>query len=188
MQPEHAQRNYGLTRLMPMLVFWGTALCLLGADAINGSTVQDIDDIARQLQIADLLRDGDWHDLTWPFLSMPEPYVSPWSRLVDIPYVLLTWLFQPVLGQESAFAVARFLVPLLWLIPYAWLAARLIEEILDGRPSLVQTGTAAAASLFAVIEFMPNRIDHHNVQIVLLLALCLSVVSQHKFAGILLGF
>ena len=187
MQPENTSLRSRLSSLLPIGTFLLIAIGLLAGDAVNGSTVQDIDDIARRLQIADLLRDGEWHDLTWPFLAMPEPYVSPWSRLVDLPYVLVTWLFQPALGQDAAFEIARFVVPLLWLIAYAWLAVRLIREILGEQPSLPQIGAAAVASLFAVIEFMPNRVDHHNVQIVLLLALCLGIVSKHRFAGILVG-
>jgi hypothetical protein len=186
-QPENTSLRSRLSSLLPIGTFLLIAIGLLAGDAVNGSTVQDIDDIARRLQIADLLRDGEWHDLTWPFLAMPEPYVSPWSRLVDLPYVLVTWLFQPALGQDAAFEIARFVVPLLWLIAYAWLAVRLIREILGEQPSLPQIGAAAVASLFAVIEFMPNRVDHHNVQIVLLLALCLGIVSKHRFAGILVG-
>lgn len=187
MQPENTSLRSRLSSLLPIGTFLLIAIGLLAGDAVNGSTVQDIDDIARWLQIADLLRDGEWHDLTWPFLAMPEPYVSPWSRLVDLPYVLVTWLFKPALGQDAAFEIARFVVPLLWLIAYAWLAVRLIREILGEQPSLPQIGAAAVASLFAVIEFMPNRVDHHNVQIVLLLALCLGIVSKHRFAGILVG-
>ena len=187
MQPENTSLRSRLSSLLPIGTFLLIAIGLLAGDAVNGSTVQDIDDIARRLQIADLLRDGEWHDLTWPFLAMPESYVSPWSRLVDLPYVLVTWLFQPALGQDAAFEIARFVVPLLWLIAYAWLAVRLIREILGEQPSLPQIGAAAVASLFAVIEFMPNRVDHHNVQIVLLLALCLGIVSKHRFAGILVG-
>lgn len=187
MQPENTSLRSRLSSLLPIGTFLLIAIGLLAGDAVNGSTVQDIDDIARRLQIADLLRDGEWHDLTWPFLAMPEPYVSPWSRLVDLPYVLVTWLFHPAFGQDAAFEIARFVVPLLWLIAYAWLAVRLIREILGEQPSLPQIGAAAVASLFAVIEFMPNRVDHHNVQIVLLLALCLGIVSKHRFAGILVG-
>ena len=187
MQPENTSLRSRLSSLLPIGTFLLIAIGLLAGDAVNGSTVQDIDDIARRLQIADLLRDGEWHDLKWPFLAMPEPYVSPWSRLVDLPYVLVTWLFQPALGQDAAFEIARFVVPLLWLIAYAWLAVRLIREILGEQPSLPQIGATAVASLFAVIEFMPNRVDHHNVQIVLLLALCLGIVSKHRFAGILVG-
>ncbi|HBN93309.1 MAG TPA: hypothetical protein DD397_12150, partial [Hyphomonas sp.] len=162
-QPENTSLRSRPSSLLPIGTFLLIAIGLLAGDAVNGSTVQDIDDIARRLQIADLLRDGEWHDLKWPFLAMPEPYVSPWSRLVDLPYVLVTWLFQPALGQDAAFEIARFVVPLLWLIAYAWLAVRLIREILGEQPSLPQIGAAAVASLFAVIEFMPNRVDHHNV-------------------------
>ena len=179
--------NAGLRPAWPALVFLLVALVMLGADALNGSAVHDIDDIARRLQIADLLQDGNWHDPDWPFLSMPDPYASPWSRLVDLPYVLITWALEPVLGPQAAFAAARFVVPLLWLIAYAGLAAQLIRHILGDHPGLPAMAAAAFASLFAVIEFMPDRVDHHNVQIVLLLAACLGIVSRHRHAGILLG-
>lgn len=187
MQSHATLQGRGFRSLQPMLLFLAVAIALLIADGFNGSTMQDVDDVARRLQIADLLKDGEWYDLTWPYIAMPEAYVSPWSRLVDFPYVVITTLLEPLFGQDRAFDAARFIVPLLWLVAYAWLAARLIHEILDEHPTLLQTGVAALASLFAIIEFIPYRIDHHNVQIVLLLAACLGLVSRHRLAGILLG-
>jgi len=184
---DHTRKNKRLTSLFPMAVFLTTAICLLGLDAVNGSAVQSVDDFARRLQITDLLADDDWYDLTWPFLAMPGPYVSPWSRLVDLPYVLVTWLFQPALGQDTAFAVARFIVPPLWLVAYAWLGVNLIREIRGKTPGLRVLAISVVASYFAILEFMPNRIDHHNVQMVLLFAFCLGIISPHRHAGILIG-
>ncbi len=68
------------------LLFLVTGIGLLLLDGPPGASfAADVDDIARKLQIADLLRDGPWHDLSWPVLAMPGAYVTPRSRLVDAP-------------------------------------------------------------------------------------------------------
>jgi len=184
---KHRPAGAYLSRNLPVFLFLAVSIVILVIDSVNGSSVKDIDDIARKLQIRDLLTDGDWYDLTWPFLATDPAYTSPWSRLVDLPYILVTKLFQPVLGMESAFLVARFIVPPLWLAAYSYLAVKLMKVFLGEDLRLAHVAAAAAASLFAVIEFMPTRIDHHNVQMVFLLMVCLGVVSSHRYAGILLA-
>lgn len=170
------------------LLFLATGIGILLLDGPPGASfAADIDDIARKLQIADLLRDGQWHDLTWPFLAMPDAYVTPWSRLVDAPYVMVTWLLSLFMDPDAAYAAARLVVPPLWFVAYAALAARVIQHISGPHLRALPIIAAAVASLFALPEFYPGRIDHHNVQLVLMLALCLGLVSPHRHAGVLIG-
>tara|TARA_R110002072_G_scaffold241808_1_gene400679 strand:+ start:100 stop:1872 length:1773 start_codon:yes stop_codon:yes gene_type:complete len=170
------------------LLFLATGIGILLLDGPPGASfAADIDDIARKLQIADLLRDGQWHDLSWPFLAMPDAYVTPWSRLVDAPYVFVTWLLDPFMEPSAAFAAARLIVPPLWFVAYAALAARVIQHLSGPHLRALPIIAAAVASLFALPEFYPGRIDHHNVQLVLMLALCLGLVSPHPYAGVLIG-
>lgn len=170
------------------LLFLVTGIGVLLLDGPPGASfAADVDDIARKLQIADLLHDGRWHDLSWPILAMPDAYVTPWSRLVDTPYVIVTWLLGLFMAPDAAFAGARLVVPPLWFTAYAALAARLIQHISGPHLRALPIIAAAVASLLALPEFYPGRIDHHNVQLVLMLALCLGLVSPHKHAGVLIG-
>ena len=167
----------------PATPFWQ----LFAIFILVGACVFLLDDIARKLQIMDLLRDGQWHDPTWPFLAMPEPYYSPWSRLVDAPYVLVTWVLSPFTGTETAFGLSRLIVPVLWFGVYAVLAVRIMQRLTPSGLNALSIGIAALCAFLAIAEFHPGRIDHHNVQLVLMLVLCLGLVSPHRHAGVLIG-
>ena len=173
-------------QLFAIFILVGACVFLLDG-APGASFAADVDDIARKLQIMDLLRDGQWHDPTWPFLAMPEPYYSPWSRLVDAPYVLVTWALSPFTGTETAFGLSRLIVPVLWFGVYAVLAVRIMQRLTPYGLTALSVGIAALCAFLAIAEFHPGRIDHHNVQLVLMLALCLGLVSPHRHAGVLIG-
>ena len=173
-------------QLFAIFILVGVCVFLLDG-APGASFAADVDDIARKLQIMDLLRDGQWHDPTWPFLAMPEPYYSPWSRLVDAPYVLVTWALSPFTGPETAFGLSRLIVPVVWFGVYAMLAVRIMQRLTPSGLSALSVGIAALCAFLAIAEFHPGRIDHHNVQLVLMLALCLGLVSPHRHAGVLIG-
>ena len=78
-------------RLWPsLLVLLLISIFIILADShAGGSFTQDIDDELRHVQIQDLLRDGEWFDPVIPLIEQPSPYVSPWSRLVDAPYIFI---------------------------------------------------------------------------------------------------
>lgn len=176
----------------PFWLLFG-AFLLVGAGILlmdgppGNSYLSDVDDIARRLQIADLLRDGQWHDPSWPFLHIPDVYMSPWSRLVDAPYVFITWALSLFTDTDNAFRIARLVVPVLWFISYVALAVRVMQHLTGGAVRAVPVAVAALASFLVMPEFYPGRIDHHNVQLVLMMALCLGLVSPHRHAGILIG-
>jgi hypothetical protein len=101
--------------------------------------------------------------------------------------VFVTWLLGLFMGPQAAFSAARLVVPPLWFVAYAALAARVIQHLSGPRLRALPVIAAAIASLLALPEFYPGRIDHHNVQLVLMLALCLGLVSPHRHAGVLIG-
>ncbi|MEH6808008.1 MAG: hypothetical protein V7651_04100 [Hyphomonas oceanitis] len=164
----------------------GAGLLLMDGPPGN-SYLSDVDDIARRLQIADLLTDGQWHDASWPFLQTPDVYQSPWSRLVDAPYVFITWALSPFMGTDGGFRIARLVVPPLWFVVYAALTVRVMQHLTGRRPGSIAVGMAALASFLVMPEFYPARIDHHNVQLVLMMALSLGLVSPNRHAGLLVG-
>lgn len=138
---------------------------LFAVDSLDGASFYaDVDDKMRMLQIRDLLGDGKWHDLTMPFISMPEPYVSPWSRLVDAPYVFLTWFFGLFFPVETALQIATKIWPPLLFVPFAWLVREMAVSVKGAALSVAETVAFLAILVFAALEFSPGRIDHHNMQ------------------------
>jgi hypothetical protein len=138
---------------------------LFAVDSLDGASFYaDVDDKMRLLQIRDLLGDGQWHDLTMPFISMPEPYFSPWSRLVDAPYVLLTSFFGLFFPAETALGIATSIWPPLLFVAFAWLVWGMAVRVKGSALSVAETVAFLAVLIFASLEFSPGRIDHHNAQ------------------------
>ncbi|TPP11488.1 hypothetical protein [Rhizobium glycinendophyticum] len=160
----------GVWRLV--VVAWVVSFAILLFDLADGTLyLGDTDDVLRALQIRELLRSGNWFDRTLPFISMPEPYVSPWSRLVDLPYLVVAKGLALVVGDEAGLKAAFLIWPPVMLAGYCLLVVSIIKEMLPegkvlGTPVLVVTVLAMALSIW---EFSPGRIDHHNVQLLAIL-------------------
>ncbi|WP_193176088.1 hypothetical protein [Oricola nitratireducens] len=168
----------------PLLAFLLAGLAVIVLDLADGNRYMvDVDDRMRALQIRDLLADGNWFDRTLPFLSMPEAYVSPWSRLVDLPYYLTTLALRPFLGADAAFAVSTAVWPVLIFAGFALLAARVMRIVNQGRLSVPQGFFSAILMIFALWEFVPGRIDHHNFQLTLMMAMLAGLVDPSAVRG-----
>lgn len=131
----------------------------------------DVDDRLRALQIADLLADGQWFDRTLPFIAMPEPYVSPWSRLVDLPYAGISLLLTPILGGENALQIASHAVPPLLAFAFAYLALLVMRSLTETAPAIAQLAVVALTMTYALWAFAPGRVDHHNMQLLAMMAM-----------------
>ncbi|MGE6740708.1 hypothetical protein ACQKGC_10570 [Allorhizobium pseudoryzae] len=161
-----------------------TAVLLVGFDILyDRFFYRDIDDILRGIQIRQFLEHGGWYDLTIRGIDMPGAYVSPWSRLIDLPYIVMARILQFFLPSETAIEWAfRLWQPVLLLaFCLLWLGT---ARKLSGKLSIEPVHVVAAFALMPLTlwEFTPGRIDHHNVQIVVLM-LVLYGVSCWSFSG-----
>lgn len=168
-------------------------LCLLLAllDWGDGQNFYgDIDDEMRELQIRHLfLEGGHWFDLGLPVIAMPEPYTSPWSRLIDLPFVAIASLLSPVFGPEHALRMAFQIWPPLMLVGFSALIASFFSPqmrvgVRISYPILI---TSTVFMAFAVWEFLPGRIDHHNMQIIGLMMICVGLERWSRSGGMLIG-
>ncbi|MDP9836866.1 hypothetical protein J2T09_001611 [Neorhizobium huautlense] len=150
----------------------------------------DIDDQIREVQIHHLMfGGGSWWDLGLPAVALPEPYVSPWSRLIDAPYVLIASLLTPVFGPETALGLAFDIWPPVMLAVFS-LQCAVIYRRMSVAASLLGYVVVASATIlmaFALWEFVPGRIDHHNAQIVALMAILCGLVRWDRAGGWLVG-
>ena len=154
------------------------------------SAALDVDDRLRRLQIEDLLSDGRWYDLRLPRVSLPDGviYESHWSRLVDLPYWSLTRVLDLFMTTEQALHVASFLIPPLLFILFVWLTVTTVRDLLGRNPNLLQLMALVALLSQIAYEFVPLRIDHHNMQCLCLAGIArgLSLKTPLK-AGLLIG-
>jgi hypothetical protein len=172
------------------LVVYAAALCLCALDLIDGQAfLGDIDDLMREIQIRQLMSPaGDWWDLNLPMIATPDAYFSPWSRLVDLPYVVITKLLSPLLS-ERAISASFLIWPPLLLGVYSFLAASVVARTIAVR-SLRDGMVVVAATilmLFSVWEFVPGRIDHHNMQLVALMAIVAGLARFDRAGGVMVG-
>jgi hypothetical protein len=142
-------------------------------------TLADTDDAMRLTQVHDFLRGQGWFDLHQARLDPPAGYDSHWSRLIDAGLAGLYLLFHQFVDGALAERLMRVVWPLLWLIP-AMLGAAATAWRLAGRDAAVVTLLLAAVGLPAFQQFLPGRIDHHNVQIALAAATLAATVWSDR--------
>ncbi len=181
----------GLSRVLFFLCLIFIGFLLMFLDGLDGRFRRiDIDDALRRIEVIQLLADSRWFDRTLDAIRMPEPYVSPWSRLVDLPYVLLTWMIEPFVERQGAVNVAFLIWPPVLFMVFSLLATAILFRVKrDGSRGVPFWQLVAMVILAApaILEFEPGRIDHHNVQILLLLFFVYGVLRDDVAGGFLAG-
>jgi hypothetical protein len=149
--------------LAAWLLFAGIALWLTR----TGLSL-DTDNAMRLAQVRDLLAGQGWFDTVQHRMNTPYGLPMHWSRLADAPLALLSLVSEHV---------ALIAWPLLLFAAVLLLLARLADR-LGGRMAAgaVLVLTLLCPELYAI--FAPGNIDHHGLQLVLMLAALTGVVEQ----------
>lgn len=127
----------------------------------------DTDDAMRMVQARDLMAGQSWYDMTAHRMDPPAGVFMHWSRVVDVPLVLLVKLFGLFAGPPQAEALARLVFPLALLAGLYAAVAWVAGQIGDRAQQIAAIAlTFAMGPVFG--QFVPGRIDHHAPQIVLL--------------------
>jgi hypothetical protein len=161
--------------------------------AVTAETLMDTDDAMRLVEVREFLAGKAWYDLNQPRVEPPHGLWSHWSRLIDAGLAGLYLLFRPFVDAPLAERLMRATWPLLWLLPTI-AGASAIAWRLGGREAAIVALLFAAIGLPAFQQFNPGRVDHHNVQIALSVAiLACAVWSAERRAaaigaGLLSGF
>ncbi len=131
-----------------------------------GVVFRDTDDIMRLVEVQDFLKGQGWFDLHQYRLDPPADLPMHWSRFVDLPIAILIRIFGLFLAPETALRAAMFVWPALPLLPVLW-ASRSIAVRLGGDWAAFPAVYLLATLSFVLAQFVPGRVDHHNVQIML---------------------
>jgi hypothetical protein len=170
------------------LALLATAFLVLATLASPGPSLfdwlGDTDDAVRLLAVRELLGGAPWFDTTLPRIGAPDPLVSHWSRLIDLPLAVLVGGFTPLLGPDRAELATRIVWPALLFLALARIVAGEAQRR-SGPMGAAFALALVATSALALAQFRPGRIDHHNAQILCAVAglLYLARSLEHKRAG-----
>lgn len=149
------------------------ARALLNADTMP--LIIDTDDAMRLVVVRDFLAGQGWYDNVQHRLNTPFGAELHWSRLADLPVAALVLLFRPFIGAGAETAAA-YVLPLLLLGALLLLCGKLSVRLV-GPEGLLPALALPALSLSVLGEFAPGRIDHHSLQILLLMTMAWSAVE-----------
>lgn len=131
-------------------------------------TFVDTDDAMRMVQVRDWMAGQGWYDLVAHRMDPPFGVFMHWSRIIDVPLAALVKLLDVVFAPQTAERLTRIAFPLglqIGLIASViWVAERL-----EGRRALLPAAFLTVLSGMTYDQFQPGRIDHDDVQIVLLM-------------------
>ncbi len=141
--------------------------------ALSALRLPDTDDVMRLQQIRDWLGGQGFGDLAQHRLGAAGLEMH-WSRLPDLVPGAIIALLTPVAGAHAAELVAVILWPLLLFVAALMLIASIARALAVSPPVAV---IVAALAYPANALFLPGRIDHHGLQLVLLLILVRAVIG-----------
>lgn len=145
--------------------------------ALSALRLPDTDDVMRLQQIRDWLGGQRFADLSQHRLGAAPGLAMHWSRLPDLVPGAIIRSLTPLIGSHSAELTAVIVWPTLLFAAALALTAR-IARVLGGA-QVARTAIVVAAVAFPVTTiFLPGRIDHHGLQIVLLLIIVRSLISR----------
>ncbi len=127
----------------------------------------DTDDALRMTQVRDLLAGQSWFDLAQRRMAAPEGAPMHWTRVVDAPLAALISLAGLAFEPARAEALARLLYSSALLALLLAGAARL-ARVLMGEEGVAPVLASVALSGAVFGQFIWGRIDHHALQLVLL--------------------
>lgn len=160
---------------------------LSGWAALSALHLPDTDDVMRLVQIRDWLGGQGFFDLTQYRLGGAAGTPMHWSRLGDIGPAAIMLATRPLLGTQGAELAALILWPTLLFLAFMLLCAAIAGKLGGARAVGVAVILAALAFPAAAL-FVPGRIDHHGLQIILLLVAVLHVIGDtSRRSGVVAG-
>ena len=146
--------------------------------ALSGELVSN-DDMMRLSQIRDLMAGQAWFDVSQSRFMTPEHGAMHWSRIPDLPILVIIAVLQPFVGQVSAEALAITVWPITLLFLFLLALIRAVR-LLGGRWIAQSAVVVVFASSAASFQFAAGRIDHHGLMILLCVLGLNGLLSQKQ--------
>lgn len=182
------------TRINPAILLWlfaafGLATLAPPADiaaTIHHLRVPDPDDAMRLAEVRDLVDGQGWFDLVQHRFGPPAGIVSHWSRLVDAPLAGLILFLTPMVGRDMALGLAAAFWPIALFCLYALVLMRGTRAMFGGRAGLIALAVATQ-TIGVTVQFSAGRVDHHGLQLTIVLGMALALMFGGGRAGLIAG-
>lgn len=175
-----------LSRLLPAVALYAVvagavALAFFLQEATD-YVGADNDDVMRLVEVRDFRGGQNWFDLTQYRLGLEGGTLMHWSRLIDLPIAALIRLFSLFLTPGKAEAVVVTIWPLL-LVPLLLLPLGLAVRRLAGNAAMHIALGLGALFVLGCVRFKPGSIDHHNVQLMLVMWIAAMLIDPQRRAS-----
>lgn len=151
---------------------------------LSALRLPDTDDAARLQQIRDWIAGQPFADLAQHRLGAPPGLEMHWSRLPDLVPGAIIVLLTPLFGAHAAELTAALLWPALLFAAALALVASIARALGASGPL---AAVLAALAYPATTLFLPGRIDHSGLQLVLLLLLVRTLLGAGSLAAGIIG-
>ncbi|PCI04061.1 MAG: hypothetical protein COB78_06900 [Hyphomicrobiales bacterium] len=171
------------TLLFQLAWNWGRVIPVMMQGELVGP-----DDFLRLHQVQNWMAGQGWYDISAARMFPPNGADIHWSRLVDVPIAGLIWLLDIVFDTKTATRLTTVLWPSFLLAAVVVVLTLICDRLLKSYNRLLPM-LFAVLCITSIAQFLPGRIDHHNVQILLFSLTILGFVSRETFWGdYLMGF
>tara|TARA_R110001606_G_scaffold134137_2_gene270384 strand:+ start:2230 stop:4008 length:1779 start_codon:yes stop_codon:yes gene_type:complete len=140
---------------------------LLVMSALSGhmsAFAMEADNAMRLVQIQDFLKGQGWFDLHQARLGLEGGTAIHWSRLADVPVLVIKAALDIFLPSQMSLEIACLIWPPLSVLLVVW-GLMAGARFIGGRAVLVFVCIIAATVLFRNANFLSGSIDHHNIQL-----------------------
>jgi hypothetical protein len=149
----------------------------------------DNDDIMRLLSVRGWLDGQGWFDMRQYRMMPPEGLDLHWSRYIDAAIAGLVTLFSAFLPSSQAENLALVSWPTLLLVALVILTGETARRVFGTSAAILAVMSLLLWPLAGLANFAPYRIDHHNVQILLISIMVFSLIVPGRpfFLGVVAG-
>lgn len=135
--------------------------------SLSNLLLPDPDDMMRLVQVRDWLAGQATNDWTQYRVAPPAGALMHWSRVNDVGIAGLILLGQMFGSRHAAEVAAVIIYPATLFAAHLYLTARIARRIWGGQAAVIAMLLGAFAYP-GVLVFVPGRIDHHALQVVLI--------------------
>ena len=160
-----------------VLAAWGIAAAAMIFSAPGVKDFMSADDLMRLVEVRDWIAGQNWFDVTQYRLDPPDGSSMHWSRIIDLPIALGILLLSPFISSATAEIVTSAVWPMFLLIPSLALSGLLAKRLANAAAFFPAVLLAAVSAPF-LIHYRPGALDHHGIQLLLVLATLYGVTDR----------
>ncbi|WP_050770773.1 hypothetical protein [Roseobacter sp. CCS2] len=176
-------------------VLWLVVLIVMLKAAIDGVKLgtafssQDNDDVMRLLSVRDWIAGQGWYDVAQYRLLPPDGVPLHWSRYIDVGIAALIIPFSFIFPMDVAELVAATLWPTMIMIIHLLVVGFGTQHIFGRAAACFAVLCVAFWPLTADLHSRAGQLDHHNVQLLMMVLLAFAVIwpSRPVVAGCIGG-